>query len=151
MSTWVKLGPKASIFVDIRTKLEVISQEQPVEVTRMSKRIKEAIAGGHLVEVANPTEAQKESANLFLEESQKDPNKILGLTPATPDSGKTESKGGKGGKTKSKPEPQGPKLEKMTDDQLVAYYNDNFEVTPEDLTTFKGLSREEKVAFLIEE
>lgn len=42
-------------------------------------------------------------------------------------------------------------LKKMKDEELMAFYKENFQVTEEDEKTFKALSKAEKIKFLEEE
>lgn len=155
MSTWVKLGEKATVFVDPATKLEVTSHTNPVEVPRMTKRIREALNGRHLIEVSESdiSEETKSQARSLKEKNEEETNKILGISETSTDTKVVKGKGkGNKGKVKEAELSQEDKLKAMTPEQRLSYYKEEYEkVTEADAIVFKALSDEEQVAFLLDE
>lgn len=118
-------GP--SIFYDAASGLKVVTNDPEKAVAYegvITKKIASALKNGHITEVDAPKGAVK-----------------------------TKGAAGKGkAAADTKPDATKPKeLSEMTDEELVEFYKENYDVSDKDLEVFSKMSTEEKAAFLKED
>jgi len=126
MSRYFILGPSASVFWDPTSKLKVVSNDEANPDAlhgNMTERIKLALKANHIQEVKGFKPVDKEES----------------------ESGdKVETK-------KEKKVPVQNDLTKMTKDQLISYYKENYETTEADITNFSAMKPKAMVQFLQDE
>lgn len=126
------LGP--SIFYDPSSKLKILSRDSanPDPVGgfdgKETKKLLSALKNNHIKEVTGFDESKRPSAKVE--------------TPAPVEPAKTPSKD------------ESPKtaedFDKMTDEELLKYYKEEFETTKEERASFKAMSKEKKIEFLLQ-
>lgn len=128
----------ASMFYCSASKLCVTTHkvEEAVGTDRVSKKTMEAVKAGGLREVS-PEE---------LEAAKKKAAKSSKGSKATPPADTDPNAGGT-----PPADDLATKLSAMTDEELLAYYKENFTVTKSDLEEFKKMSTKDKVDFLLED
>lgn len=130
------LGPKASIFYCPKTTLKVLStdKENPDVLEGVdSAAIKIALSNNHIQEIDAPVPASTGKAKAPADDEDEDDEEEEEEDDATGTEETEES------------------LSKMDDDQLLAYYEKNFEATAKDVKKFKALDKAAKVKFLLED
>jgi len=125
MAKYVKLGEKAESYSSPQDKIKLIKGSAVKLPNRPSKKVMDAIKGGHLVEIG------EYEFNLMTGAIQPKPTKET--------------------KVKAKPKSALEKrLEVMDDDMLIDYLKETFEVTDEVIEEFTQKSQENKVAYILE-
>lgn len=133
MPKYYVLGGTASIFWDPVSKLKVVTTDEsnPAELNgNVTDRIKQAVKAGHIVEVKGfkPKKEKEEIVERETEvETKKSSKPAPPVTPAKTD------------------------LTKMTKDELIAYYKNNYETTDEDIKNFSAMKPKAMVEFLQDE
>lgn len=130
------LGP--SIFFDAASKLKVLSKDEknPDPLGGYSgpetKKMENALKNNHIVEVKDFDESKR-------------------VAPATGETAAEEAKS-----SAKKPEEEEEEFvftaeegHKMTEEELMKYYKDNFDTEKPDRAKFKAMSKEEKIKFLL--
>ena len=130
MAKYVKLGEKAASFSDAFTGLNLAPGEiKEISVKEAnSGRTKNALRGGHLVPVS---EGDYKAYLKSLEPEEEETEK--------------PKKGSKGKGKKETEETLEDKLNAMTDEQLIDYYQETYDVTHEQTEAFADLTTEKKV------
>ena len=157
MPIYVKLGKKANSFADTIAGI-TLSGPDVIEVTEeqlKSAKIKRAMAGGHLVranriEFNNFTQMIKSaSSGITKGATESDKDKIIKglqekLMQSEADKAKLELE------LKNKEEHVEGPFDLMSDEELVTYYSENYEVSEKQIKTFSKLSTEDKIKELTE-
>lgn len=119
------LGEKATIFADPTSDFVVTSHKEPVEATKVTKRMAEALKAGAIVEVKDytpPKKAKEKTEDLSPEE-----------------------------KAKQEKEALVKKLTDMTPEDRLKYYKEKFDVDKKDEEAFIAMKPKAQVKFLTEE
>lgn len=156
------LGKQASVFWDPSTKFKVVShdQDEPHEFDgKISKTMAKAIQAGHIIEVNAPQKAEAVKKTVAAKVTPK-PNTTapldgktdgkIGLEDEEDEDDEEELDDESEGREDNDEEAEEVAFVDMTDDQLVTYYETNYQVSKKDLTAFKKKTKEEKIAFLAE-
>lgn len=133
MTRYFILSKDASIFWDPSSKLKVVSSDEAnpdAHDGQMTERIKIALKHNHIIEV----KLSGKKTVKALSKSQED----------EVDKNDDEDEG-------NDVELTDRKLTEMTQEELIKYYTDTFEVSTEDLAKFKKLKQKAMVKFLEEE
>ena len=139
---YLKLGKKASCFA-AGTLLFIASPEQPMEYKGpMTKRIKQGLEGHAIVRIEEEEYLKMKAAWDAKNPPAEGAEKEKSSTKVVKDKGKPEE-------TAEKKELRA-KLEALDDDALMAYYKEEYEVSPEDEKDFKKLKHAKKVDFLLD-
>jgi hypothetical protein len=130
MRYFILNNPVASMFYCSGSKLCVTTHkvEEAVGTEKVSKKTIEAIKGGGLREVSEDE----------IEAAKKKAAKAAGSKTVAP-------------KAPDPVDDLEAKLTAMTEEQLLAYYKENFKTTKSDVEEFNKMTTEEKVSFLIED
>lgn len=131
MARYFILGPNASVFWDPTSKLKVVSSDENAPDAlhgNMTDRIKLALKANHIQEIKSFKPKKEEETG------------EAASTEATIET-----------KKETKKAPKQSDLTKMTKDQLVAYYKENYETTDEDIKNFSAMKPKQMVQFLQDE
>lgn len=150
---YVKLGEKAAAFSDPYTHFTLAGPEVKPLDAGMAKtdKIKRALHGGHL-EYADLEEYEAWLENLA--STQPVVETADGVKPAKADKAlkaENEKLQARIAELEEAAAVPASPFEDKTNKELVAYYDDTYEVTEEDLKEFGKKNKADKIAFLIEQ
>lgn len=153
MAKYVKLGKKAASFADPYSELTLAGKDVK-ELTpkqQVSPKVQRALLGGHLVT------ATKEEFETWSKKESGFKAEVAVKKTAEMNKLKTENEELKGriaeleeamGKKAPEKAPE-DKFSGMVEQELIKYYKDNYEVTKEEVATFKKLEKTEMVVELV--
>lgn len=153
MKRYFVLGAKASVFYDPDSQLKVVSSDPkaPDEFDgKMTPRIEEAMRFNHIIEVkpngggrVAPAEAGKEAP--------KETKKLVKTLSAAQAKEVEDEQEGEDENEDNQDTGEKVDITKMDKDQLLAYYKENYDVSPADEEAFKKLKLKGMIKFLQEE
>ena len=138
---YLKLGKDASVFYDARTQVKIVNK-QAIEYTGpKTKRLALALKNGAIEEIKE-AEYLELKAEFDRINAPKGKAAVKEAAPAPAPAAPQDEDLNEGDTN----------LHKMSDDQLLQYYKENFEVGPDEEAAFLKLkSKKAKIAFLTEE
>ena len=131
--SYFKMANKqASIFFDSKSGL-MVTQQEPGKVLALSyqtsRKIKDAVKNSFIREI-----------------DEEEYNKLIGKTKGKEEAPKGEEANEEFNDAGEKATAED--FSKLNKDQLYTYLKDNYEVSEEDLTNFKAMSKKEMIAYL---